>query len=468
MLSLASLGAALTIAVIAVEPSLQQIPTFPLSAVVSSLATTPRSTYFSELDKEESLDWKGVRTVISSGLRGAVYSGNFGSIPIDTTLKPSCPSGNCTWPAFSSIGVCNMCQNITSERYYNRTYTGASGTIQRLPNSMRVNTISAYGTSWISTAIYASTALNQKLADQSILDLTIIALPPLSEAAAPNASATAYECMLYPCVKSYNATMSNGRYEEVVTGSWPEPNKTIEDNPNLGTVFGCVGGGYYRLHEQCELNTTADSLNGNVTLHPPGQDESFAIKLDTYNLLRTWLGTRLTMSFASGFDSSSSSDISQALYTSLLNTSQIRDVNSTGEISVQSPALLMDRMAMGVTNYMRNSADNASAASGTAYRVQSIVRARWIWASFPIALLTMTAGFLLSVAIVSTRARVPIWKSSSLASLLHGLDDESCQAMVASRFDHIETNAKGFVMSMKPDHVTRWKLEGAAKERDRG
>lgn len=356
-----------------------------------------------------------------------------------------------------------MCQNITSYLYFNRTFTGSSGTVQRLPNSLRVNSISAPGTIWLSTAVYESTVFNQELADQSILDLTIIALPPLSEYAAPNASATAYECMLYPCVKSYNASMTNGRYEEVVTGTWPEPNKTIEDNPNLGTVFGCVGSGYYRLYEQCELNTTADSLNGNVTLRPPGQNESYAIKLDTYNLLRTWLGTTLTMAYSSAFNGASSSDISQAVYVSLLNSSQIRVVNNTGDILVQSPEPLMDRIAMGMTNHMRNSADKASAAAGTASEAKTIVRARWMWAIFPVALLTMTIGFLLSTVVVSVRTQTPIWKSSSLASLLHGLDDDSCQAIAASRFDQVEMNAKAFAMSMKQDEYVKGRLEGVAK-----
>lgn len=106
---------------------------------------------------------------------------------------------------------------------------------------MRVDTIGAIGTSWMSTAVYASTASNQRLADQSILDLTIIAIPPLSKAAAPKASATAYECMLYPCVKTYNASMNNGYYEEIITDTWPEPNKTIEYDPIWVQCLGVLG-----------------------------------------------------------------------------------------------------------------------------------------------------------------------------------------------------------------------------------
>lgn len=86
MLNLASLGAALTVAAIAVEPSLLQIPVFPLSPVESGTASTPRSTFYSELDRGAITDWTGVSKVISSGLRRAVNSGVFGS---NLSVQPS-------------------------------------------------------------------------------------------------------------------------------------------------------------------------------------------------------------------------------------------------------------------------------------------------------------------------------------------------------------------------------------------
>lgn len=86
---------------------------------------------------------------------------------------------------------------------------------------------------------------------------------------------------------------------------------------------------------------------------------------------------------------------------------------------------MMDRIAMSMTNHMRNTADTKSAAVGTAFRMQTIVRARWLWATFPVVLLALTVAFLLATVLVTFRNKVPIWKSSSLASLLHGLDDDT-------------------------------------------
>lgn len=45
-------------------------------------------------------------------MEGAVANGLWGlrlSDPI------SCPTGNCTWPTFSTLGICSSCANVTDE-----------------------------------------------------------------------------------------------------------------------------------------------------------------------------------------------------------------------------------------------------------------------------------------------------------------------------------------------------------------
>lgn len=75
------------------------------------------------------------------------------------------------------------------------------------------------------------------------------------------------------------------------------------------------------------------------------------------------------------------------------------------------------------------------------------------------ALLVLTFGFVLTTVTTSAINRIPIWKSSSLASLLHGLDEGSCQAITAQKLDDMECNAKAYTMAMRRDNA-RWLLEG--------
>ena len=42
----------------------------------------------------------------------AAYGGLYGSV---STPEFICPSGNCTWPSYTTLGVCSECNNITSQ-----------------------------------------------------------------------------------------------------------------------------------------------------------------------------------------------------------------------------------------------------------------------------------------------------------------------------------------------------------------
>lgn len=48
----------------------------------------------------------------------AIYAGVFG---VPTSLTYHCPSGNCTWPDFSSLSLCTQCRNGTGQRFRNET-----------------------------------------------------------------------------------------------------------------------------------------------------------------------------------------------------------------------------------------------------------------------------------------------------------------------------------------------------------
>lgn len=44
-------------------------------------------------------------------MQGALLNGIFGNVD---PISPVCPSGNCTWESFSTLGVCSACTNITA------------------------------------------------------------------------------------------------------------------------------------------------------------------------------------------------------------------------------------------------------------------------------------------------------------------------------------------------------------------
>ena len=67
--------------------------------------------------------------------------------------------------------------------------------------------------------------------------------------------------------------------------------------------------------------------------------------------------------------------------------------------------------------------------SGTTINYQTYVHIQWAWISLPAALVLLTLGYLVAVIVKSNIQNNPIWKSSSLAILFHGLDPTTRQEL---------------------------------------
>lgn len=74
------------------------------------------------------------------------------------------------------------------------------------------------------------------------------------------------------------------------------------------------------------------------------------------------------------------------------------------------------------------------AISGNAWRNETCIGVRWPWLAYPVALLNLTISFLLATIVQSEAySRKQIWKSSPLALLFHGLDNE-----LREKFEHVD------------------------------
>lgn len=100
---LVTLGAAITVLALAFEAFMQQIMSYPIRQVGkdSSHASAKRNTILFDYLSDHGQD-------LMSAIHVGMWTESF-------DLNPSCPSGNCTWPSYLSIGWCSQCEDITSQ-----------------------------------------------------------------------------------------------------------------------------------------------------------------------------------------------------------------------------------------------------------------------------------------------------------------------------------------------------------------
>jgi hypothetical protein len=149
---------------------------------------------------------------------------------------------------------------------------------------------------------------------------------------------------------------------------------------------------------------------------------------------------------------SGTSDVMQAFYDEMTTTiGPNQTLFGRSVPTVSPPMALLDRLCDAVSSHIRAVADPSNAVPTSSYVQQSVVEARWVWAIYPGALALFAFCFTGAVIVTSVSSGMPIWKSSSLATLLHGLDENSCEAIAAGRLVEMEDNAKVWTMQMEMD-----------------
>ena len=450
--SLGAIGAALTVTALAMEPSLQQIPAFPARLVRSGSAYMARSTHWVDYESSQVDFSDGV--VLANSVKRAVWDGILSTADRGSpAYSPTCATGNCTWPAYSSLAVCSACENVTSFIFQSNFNSGTTPW-------WNLNISYGYELTNAQYSLYATADPNDAslvypgVHNHSILDVVSVYWPPhrhdnWAESTAPSG---VYECLLYFCVKTFEGSTLDGVFSERTVDIWPDANETIPVQQEPSPL---QRGPAYPWHVN------------NFTLSPPGHSESYTIDILTFGLLRQWMsqnfGGALEHSFQAQDYIANALDTLRALYdeqTRMLGPDVT--VHNQTVPGTAGPGHLMERIADSLSTYLRQVADSPSAAVGDAQSVSTFVQARWAWAVLPVALLAITMAFVLATVLLSARKGIPMWKSSSLVSLLHGLDEATSQAITATRLDDMETNTKAYLMAMTVEHK-RWRLEGRAR-----
>lgn len=331
--------------------------------------------------------------------RASIYNGMLSDSIVPITA--SCPTGNCTWPVTPSLAVCGQCSPSTYEihcDYYSCNYTMPSGSI--------ITLISPGSSQGPGFAVQSGTGgkYNSSLYDKLyIANFDVVGAPykELSQGFS-NQTTSASECAMWLCVQAYNvSTRSNHQVQTTI-----QTFSSINSTPSGNAVFAIF---------------TFPTLPAEMNAAP---NTNYSVSALGAKGFKDTLSTMFNGTAVLDIESSSAeSDAVDAIWSASANLDP-----------------WIQRVALSMTNALRNSSNLPSHAlyNGTGYQLG--VSVRWPWIALPAAMVVLSLVFLTMVMVQTARSPVASWKGSPLTFLFFGVDQEIKRSVLGhtDRFNGIE------------------------------
>jgi hypothetical protein len=453
--TVAALGALVTIFALALDPFFQQLVSFPdrwtLQDTNSSIARAVRyephyPTQFTNgvlvVSADVAIQAAADPFFLDNGTQPMAFgNGTRADIPL------TCPSGNCTWPDYDTLGMCTECVEATQLLDFTCIFTRVdwtsqlNATISSYPNatvcgyflnatSAKPTLMSGYivdddgtttgeallmrtlplVTNGARKPLYGRGSINFNHIRNPIADVLISSTTNGYDVYA-NKTPILHECVLTWCVKTVRSTYFMGTYQEEVVSTFKN---TSQDLFPWSTYV--VPG----------ENIMMTSYVENITIAAPSTGQNFSswgwgINNNTM-VNAVMVFDRMFPAFASVANASSGAifrwrtGAPKEVRTQLLNFNPWLLPNNITRH--------MERLGEAVTNVIRSSS-SAEYVSGQAWDNEVYVEVRWGWLSLPVGLLIISCIFLLATVIKSAAEnnQVSIRKNSAIATLLYGLPD---------------------------------------------
>lgn len=453
--NLAVVGAILTIVAMAVDPFTQQVVQVYncLRVIEGRSATVP----FSNNYTAGTTGRPSLPPTLDPQMQAAIYSGLLDPpVNVSAILNFECMTGNCTFPStedgatFLSIALESRCADIRSNIsvFVNvSTNTNEDSETELFP-AANVSLFD-YGIYIDNTSVFWPLRSGYKrshVAPSTFLRKIAFLMAP---GVLKLEHAQAFECEFYPVVNTYSANVTNGVLLEQVLDSqrldgWPMGVGAHAMNMLNKTIR---AGEWHECTSSEERSDEHDTPIYNST-YPPGPTLATSVLLDNLpNKSSSYYGATLSdikwwphdCIYSIGYEpneglAASLSDFlgNESLYWDIFSRGPEGNLWSLkfwreGSATLETVQATMDGLTRSVTARWRQGdgiSDNVGPVVGLVWGNQTCVRVNWAWIALPAALLLLRVNFLF-LTIVKTRSKkAHVWKSSTLAVLFSGLDQE--------------------------------------------
>lgn len=234
--------------------------------------------------------------------------------------------------------------------------------------------------------------------------LALIKLASVTSSATPGSLSTADICVLSVCAREYNISMASGILQlEIVSTSYSNLAKDdVDQTPTFRSAF-----------EARMRDVLQEILEGELFLYGEAPGDRFFPAVA--NMLPTGLNA--------------SSDIPKT----------------------------MERIAAAMTNRLRDMSSHK--VQGLSGSMELYVRVSWLWLLLPGFSVTFGTLLLVAVMITTRKHKLPIWKTSELALLFHGLDFQVGNTVKMHRASEMEDLASALQVRLGRNSDGTLKLE---------
>ncbi|KAK1579917.1 uncharacterized protein LY79DRAFT_521731 [Colletotrichum navitas] len=399
---LGSFGAFVVILTLAFNPFAQQIATFHARTTNSTEgATNIRSSQYLVALSSQSAS-EGFIPILP--FKAAVYNGLFAENGKPwLSLPVNCQTGNCTWEPFETLGVCNSCVDITE--FMTRTCEDGSmpeGNLTECGWSVPLGAkLKTHAEVFSMTPIFP-----RGLGDMSystIMKLVFMGTEN-QEGVAGDLAPWARQCTLQACVQTVSSSIVNGELKETILHIRTNDTVATATQESLEPIYilGDSSEYLYPIHIKVMMGMRSWFSDLFRTGSASRNQEVISKTISTPDNVIA----NLTVGISSGetfFDT----DIVQAFYWNYYEYPAGID-------------MLMNDLATSVTISFRSF--NGTNVTGIAHTVESYIHVEWGFLTVPLLTILLTIIFLSGAIYQTYSHKAKLWKSSMLATLVHGLD----------------------------------------------
>jgi hypothetical protein len=501
--SLAAVGAFITLLSLALDPFFQQVVDFPDRwALQHTTSSIPRTESYTPFYKPEF--FQGFEANVADPAFRPVISQFFvdnGTQPVEfgngtrPEIPLSCPTSNCTWPEYETLGVCSQCVGASNLLEWACLYTkidwSANSTGPISDDTMPNGTVCGYYLNATSEApvlmsgyimegteeepvegeallvrslpltefltkipLYGDGSVNFKHIRNPIMDTLIVSASDGVNSVFRNETPIAHECVLAWCVQTIKSSYDWGRYTENIT------------SVNLNTTTGKFPWESFEV----QLHTEVAQMilyTQDIAITPPASSRSGAdtvVANKTYGMSNTTAFNVMLVFedyIPSYYTAMTPTESPMLRYKNYLDGPSTRELPFNPLLAPNNVTRHMERLASAMTNVIRSSTESRLMLSGKAYSKENYVDVRWVWLTLPIGLLFTALIFLAATVLQSAIEvdRVGVYKTSAIATLLYGLSDD-IQQKITSSTDQGTPRAKAKELRVKLQPNYGWRVSG--------